>query len=193
MKKLIFLLLGILAVVFFFRFGVRSATGPELDQQVEKEYAAEKSWPHVPYATVKAYLYNLDSREGSSVIPNPNIIENGLLVKSVTNREGIVLTPLQVQTLLTSTSLTPEHHDGITTLSLSACIFNPHYAFIFYDAKGTAFATIEVCTMCRDIEFSPDHVNHCRYNFKAIESLIEELGLPVFHDDADLDAYLKTR
>jgi len=124
-------------------------------------------------------------------VPNPNIIEGGLLVKSVANKEGVLLSPAQVQTLLAATSLTPAHHDGIITLALSNCIFDPHHAFVFYDSRGTSVATLEVCTLCEDIRFSPERKRQCQYDFKALHTLIEELGLPVFHEDADLEAYLK--
>jgi hypothetical protein len=120
-------------------------------------------------------------------------MENGQLVKSVANKEGVLLSPTQVQTLVAASSLTPPHHDGILTISSSMCTFDPHHAFIFYNSGGTPVATIEVCTICEDIQFSPDHKSSCQYDFKTLDALIKELGLPVFHEESDVDAYLKKR
>jgi len=162
---------------------------PVSDAGIEREYAAATPWPGVPYKTVKAYLYRVQSNANDPSIYNPDIMENGQLAKSVVNPEGIVLAPSQIQKLITAISQVPVHHNGTMTITASACLFNPHHAFVFYDSEGKMVATVEICTLCQDVGLFPERKLDYRYDFDRIDSLIEELGLPVFHQDDDVATY----
>ncbi len=159
------------------------------DEGIEWEYAHAPAWPPARYSTVRAYLYRVRSDFYDPNSWDPNIIKNGRLVKSVANPEGVLLSPAQVQRLITAISQTPDHRNGQLIFTTNNCAFDPHNAFVFYDADGKMAATVEVCTLCGDVDVFPERKDSYKYDFTAIEPLITELGLPVFHDDKDVTSY----
>lgn len=159
------------------------------ERAIDKLYAADAPWPPLKYERVKAYLYNIND-PNPGTLPNPNILEQGKLASSVVDSAGVELSPAQVQRLVAATNKIPPHLFG-TVISSSMCIFDPHHAFVFYDSKGIPVATIEICTLCHQVELSPTRKQYYQQDFDEINALCKELNLPVFSTHEELDAYRK--
>jgi hypothetical protein len=150
-------------------------------------------FPGVAYTTVKAYLYRLDNqmpvKNGQQYEPSVyDVIPNGVLSSTVENPEGVTLSPAQIQMLLQGIHVPPSGF--ITSISRSSCMFNPHHAFVFYDASGKPVITVAICTMCEDIETDPRQSGDIyNYDFDTLDALLEQLHLPVLRNEDDLKAY----
>jgi hypothetical protein len=82
------------------------------DEGIDRDYAHAPAWPPTNYSTVRAYLYRIRTDFYDPNPWDPNIIRNGRLVKSVANADGVLLSPAQVQRLITAISQTPVHRNG---------------------------------------------------------------------------------
>jgi hypothetical protein len=129
---------------------------------------AEAPWPGVPYQEVRAFAW-FDGR--------PHIhTEDGLIrddmsfVDGVINKEGAVLNADQVKRLLKAESRRWKQQ------RTPGC-YNPHNAFVFFDADHRPVAYLEVCFDCLLSRTSPND-DQCDPDFLALVGICSELKLP---------------
>ena len=92
------------------------------------------------------------------------------------------LSAVQVKKLLTAISRTKP----TGRMSMIGC-FQPHHAFIFYDASGRPVAFVELGLRYHGYRISPDAPD-LEPHYGDLASLCVELGLP-FHKEFDLNDY----
>lgn len=123
------------------------------------------AWPPVPFATVRAFVYDCDADRSVNFFQKDGSRHRGII-----NGPGVLLTESQVQRLMPAlTTATVRKHR-------TAC-YLPHHAFLFYDAAGRVVAHTEICFTCT-IQRSfpaglPEHIN-----FQAVWDLLREAGVP---------------
>lgn len=108
---------------------------------------ADTTWPGVKYTEVRAYAWDVHRKGSGSldgVIRDDMTFEAGVL-----NKDGAKLSPEQVKRLLAA--VTGEHDPHPTP----GC-YNPHNAFVFYNADKKPVAFVEICFDCLIYRISPD-------------------------------------
>jgi len=116
-------------------------------------------WPAVPFTEVRAYAWPDDHTTEA-------VILDGMTLKAgVINPEGALLTAPEVKQLIAA--ITGRH----PSYPVAAC-FNPHNAFVFYDAEKKPVASVEVCFSCRGIHAVP----------KGAEITIDHIALATIFD-----------
>jgi len=134
-------------------------------------------WPGVPYAEVRAYAYNPENgprvkdRSGH-VLMYETIWHDGKLATSVINKSGTLLSATQIARLVQAITKKPSE-----TSILTNC-FDPHHAFVFYDAHRKAVAWVEVCFHCGNIQAHPSSPGELHPDMKALLKLSKQLKLP---------------
>jgi hypothetical protein len=109
------------------------------------------SWPGIPYTRVRAYAYNPENgprvkdRSGH-VLMYETIWHDGKLATSAVNKSGTLLSATETERLIRAITMKPPE-----TVTFTNC-FDPHYAFVFYDAHRKAVAWVEVCFHCGNIQ-----------------------------------------
>ena len=116
---------------------------------------------------VCAYAYN--PRVGET---DPSILRDGKLSSTVVNKKGVVLTAEQSKRLVSS--VTGKHP---ATEAYAAC-FDPHHAFVFYDAAWKPVAWVEVCFECGNAEAELSQRGQI-CDVPVLEQLARELKLPL--------------
>ena len=120
------------------------------------------SWPGAAYTEVRGYA----SENGAP------IWQDGKLTTSVINKSGTLLTAAQTELLLRAITKKPRR-----TFDLTQC-FDPHHAFVFYDAHQKAVAWVEVCFHCNNIKAQPRSPGESWPDMKALLKLSKQLKLP---------------
>ena len=134
-------------------------------------YSSTRAWPPKGYSEVRAFLYNLDSRDGLPCVTNRH------LDPSMTDTNGVRLSDVQLSRFLAPVTDThPEH-------GAAACSV-PHHAYIFYDRKHRIVGWVELCFGCLNYRTSSPHAPLV-FDIFALENLTRELGLPVLQKEAD--------
>jgi len=142
-------------------------------------HAAEpaKPWPPVAFKYAVAYCYDFsqDPRGYSITFPD------GSLHKGVIRATTVRLTEAQVTKLRTllSTDSKMEHGD--------VDCYDPHHAFVFYDADWKVTASIDVCFLCDDYAARPKGTSDL-IDLAALEAFCREIGLPLLKDSPDYTA-----
>jgi len=126
--------------------------------------SAAAPWPGVQYAEVRAFAWD------ASVSPEELIRADMSFADGVINKDGTRLSDAQVKRLLRA-----EAHP-LAVPRTPGC-YNPHNAFVFYNARKKPVAFLEICFDCtisrtypEDPDGDPDLV--------ALAILCEELKLP---------------
>lgn len=133
-------------------------------------------WPKTSYAEVRGYLYNA---EGDHGVP---IIEDGVLHKSVVDRNGVRLDASQVERLLDSVAR--PHSEP----SVRAACYDPRHAFVFFDERRQPVAHVEICFSCIGFNTSPKVTHSVGYT--ELRQLCQDLSLPVFGGRDERQQYL---
>jgi hypothetical protein len=131
---------------------------------------ADKSWPSVPFATVRAYAWPGDHEHLNAILPGMKLAPGAI------NKEGALLTPEQLHRLRVAVS-PPQHSRGGQTIPVSNC-YIPHNAFVFYDAAKTPVAYLEVCFSCLGYTAQP-RIPAAVSNYLSLAAIFEELKLPM--------------
>lgn len=122
-------------------------------------------WPGVAFTEVRAYCYDF------TVGPVPDFIHEGRMHPGVMDPRGVKLSPGQVDRLMKAITISQPRGDR------SPC-YQPHHAFVFYDAKGRVAAVFEMCFGCNRQKSwplgIPEYINR-----QALWDLTAELGLPL--------------
>ena len=142
--------------------------------------AEPKAWPNVPFKHVVAYCYDFSQDTRGSAITFPD----GSLHKGVIRATTVRLSEPQVQQVVGLLTKVSEEEDGE-----SDC-YEPHHAFIFYDAEWKVVALIDVCFLCEDYIARPKGVSE-NIDLAALEKLCRGLGLPVLEKPEAYSALFK--
>jgi hypothetical protein len=126
---------------------------------------ASSPWPGVPYAEVRGYAFK-DSG------PEESIFRDGKLSSSIINKSGAALTAHQIQRLVRAITRKPPK-----VIALANC-FDPHHAFIFYDARRKPVAWVDVCFHCHNATVHPYPSKSYYPDMKALLDLCGQLKLP---------------
>jgi hypothetical protein len=129
-------------------------------------FAAEE-WPGVPFVEVRAYAWPLENEKGDRKV----ILAGMRLREDVINPEGAVLSADQVKRL--QAAVTGEHAEH----ALIRC-YDPHNAFVFYDADKKPVAFVEVCFRCVGAAAVPPGTARWK-DFPALAKIFAELKLPI--------------
>jgi hypothetical protein len=128
-----------------------------------------KAWPPVAYKTVRAFAYDCDAEHGVSFWKH-----NGRMHKGVLNAPGAVLSPSQVQRLVSDVVV------GRPMDERKPC-YVPHHAFVFYDAADKPVATLEICFTCRRFEPTPSGLPE-QIGYDIPWTILKELNVPAERD-----------
>ena len=119
------------------------------------------------YAEVRGYAYNKHGLVGTP------ILRNGRLAPSVINKSGVVLTTEQTRRVIAAVT---GRTSGIREPEFC---FQPHHAFVFYDAAQKPVAWIELSSVCHAAKAWPQPSGP-PINVLALDALVNELSLPPF-------------
>jgi len=120
---------------------------------------------------VRAFLYNLDSKDS---LP---ILQSGQLDQSVADTKGVILTDAQVSRLLAA--VTGNHSDH----GVAGC-YIPHHAYVFYNKRQRIVGWVELCFGCMNYHASSPNAPRV-FDVSSLLDLTKELGLPVLNKDTD--------
>lgn len=134
----------------------------------------EKLWPEKPFEYVVAYCYNpfYDNR-GTAITYDDGSIHEGV-IRSTTVR----LSPDQTSALrkILSTDMDSER--------VGALCYDPHHAFVFYDAEWKVTASIDICFLCSDYRSRPVGTSD-KVDLDALKAFCIKIGLPVLKSSSD--------
>jgi len=183
-----FLFLLITAVIFL-AFPAKALAG----QQALKGKKVDK-WPHLEFAYVKAYLYNLDNQ----LYGNHAVIKDNKLDKTVVG-DGVLLDKKQVKTLIDV--INSDIAGLIEGLSKS---YIPHHGIVFYNSTHQPVAYITLCFDCEALrvypgidfprinqELSEQEIKRLLNLLERCKQVILETKLPVFDSPFDYQEYGK--
>ena len=131
---------------------------------------AGDEWPGVKFESVRAYAW--PAAQDLEQVVQPNLT----LSPGMVDPRGQALTERQVQKLIAA--VTRKRPEG--RQSLVSC-FQPHHAFVFYDAAGRPVAFVELCLRYHGCRMSPD-LPEREPHFGDLASLCKELGLALPKD-----------
>ena len=127
------------------------------------------NWPPVPFAEVRAYLYNLSGKHAAP------ILDHGKINPTAWNPEGARLEPAQIAALQRAVT---EYHPSVV---MTASCYRPRHAFVFYDDQHKPVACLEVCFSCSNYRLWPEHPGPV--DIDALPPILSELKIPVFEKD----------
>ena len=135
-------------------------------------------FPGAPFATVKAFAYNLDPDQPPRTCPQGLLLKDGSLCPDIDD-DGVALSTDLTQQLLSLTFAKSTWND-----ETSKCFF-PRHSFVFYNENNTPFAELRVCFECNMVRAAPaipamDH-GYAAFTVKgaqALATLCERAGLP---------------
>jgi len=126
---------------------------------------ADKPWPPVQYAEVRAYYYNV---RGEDAAP---IVKDGKLHATVVNKEGIIVLPAQMKALLAILNTKKLE-------SLRPACYYPRHGLVFYDRNKKVVAFYEVCFECMLQRSEPEGIAPLTH-MPSIADFFEQLKLPI--------------
>jgi hypothetical protein len=138
---------------------------------------ANKFWPSETFKHVVAYCYDFSKDSRGSAITFPD----GSLHKGVIRATTVRLEELQVSKLrsLISTDSDTEHRN--------VDCYDPHHAFVFYDAEWKVIASVDVCFLCDDYQARPMGISKS-IDLAALETFTRNLGLPMLEESSEYSA-----
>jgi hypothetical protein len=131
---------------------------------------AGESWPGVPFASVRAFVWPADQHLASVVQPDLTPLPGAI------DPKGALLSELQTGKLIAAAT----RRRPAGRLGLSSC-FEPHHAFIFYDGAGRPVAFFEVCLHYHGYRLAPE-LPDLEPHYGDLASLCVELELPLSKD-----------
>jgi hypothetical protein len=191
MKIKINLLSFLIIAVILSGFPAKAFTG----QQVLKGKKGDR-WPHLEFAYIKAYLYNLDNQ----LYGNHAVIKDNQLDKTVVG-DGVLLDEKQVETILDV--INSDIAGLIVGLSKS---YIPHHGIVFYNSTHQPVAYITFCFDCEALrvypgidipeiteELSDQEIKRLLNLLERCKQVIRETKLPIFDSPFDYQEYGKNQ
>ncbi|MFC7339073.1 hypothetical protein ACFQY0_17905 [Haloferula chungangensis] len=134
---------------------------------------AEDHWPAKPYAHVVAYCYDFtkDPR-GTSII-----------FKDGTHHAGIIAPFTLLLDAKQRSKLDTLLNTPFKGVPGDVDCYDPHHAFVFYDAKWKPIAWIDICFLCDNFSAVPNLPN-APIDLPRLERFVRELSLPFFESEA---------
>jgi hypothetical protein len=127
---------------------------------------ASDSWPPVPFTTVRAYAWPGNLGNPAGILPGMKLAPRCI------NKEGTLLTADQVHRLQVAASHRQRKVD------IFQC-YNPHNAFVFYNAANKPVAYLELCFSCLGNRAQPPIPPSNVPNYLSLAAIFEELKLPM--------------
>lgn len=141
---------------------------------------APKLWPDKPFEHVVAYCYDYTQDERGASITFPDGSLHAGVIRSTTLRLDAKQV-LKLRTLLSKD--TGEEEAEVDC-------YDPHHAFVFYDATWKVIASVDICFLCENYSARPKGVAEV-VDFEALEDFCRRIGLPVFGGAAGYSALFK--
>jgi hypothetical protein len=136
------------------------------------------SWPPVGYASVKAYIYNLDGDDSAPLLSRDRLSE------SVLDAAGSVLSQNDAKRFIAAVSGShPEH-------PVAGC-YIPRHGLVFYEQSGEPVGWVEICFECLNYRASSEAAPKY-FDIESLRQLFLELKIPVLKSDGEYQA-LKRR
>ena len=137
-------------------------------------FASPKNWPDVPYTYVVAYCYDFTQDKRGSSITFPD----GSLHAGIINATTLRLSEEQTKSLVKIINEDSKYERG------EVDCYDPHHAFVFYDANWKVVAYIEICFLCEDYKFSPAGASKL-IDLQALEIFCRQIDLPWYEKSED--------
>lgn len=153
-----------------------------LEEIILDKAGMSATWPDLEYAEVRGYLYFPGEGDLLGKGAEDPIIKGTKLHPGTTNPEGSKLSAEQVARLLDAIRPAKWTRQG------TGC-YLPHHGFVFYDKAGKPVAHVSPCFLCKNGRAEPGNKNMSNWDFAALSKLITELGMPVFKDIDEAEAY----
>ncbi|MCW1916285.1 hypothetical protein OJ996_22035 [Luteolibacter sp. GHJ8] len=153
-----------------------------LEEIILEKAGMSATWPDVEYAEVRGYLYFPGQGDLLGEGAEDSIIKGLKLHPATTNPEGAKLSAEQATRLLDAIRPAKWPRQG------TGC-YLPHHGFVFYDQAGKIVAHVSPCLLCKNGRAEPGNKNLSTWDFAALSKLVTELGLPVFKDIDEAEAY----
>jgi hypothetical protein len=133
-----------------------------------------KAWPTKPFKHVVGYCYDFtkDPRGTDITFPDGSIHHGVIQATTVRLSEDQAA---ELGTLLTKES---DFETG------GSDCYDPHHAFVFYDADWKVVASIDLCFLCEDHASRPVPVS-AQIDLTELEKFCGVIGLPLFDDSAE--------
>jgi hypothetical protein len=150
--------------------------------------AAQGPFPFAQIARVRAYSYRWGSFEDADFAFQCServLRKDGTLCPSA-SFPGKMLSDAQRDELVTALRKPPVPGDPMIH---ARCIFNPHHAFVFFDADDAPVAELDVCFSCGQVSswpYKPPGLD-TRAMWNAVGSLCRDLALSVCSPDFFFD------
>ena len=128
---------------------------------------AKLEWPMEGVAEVRAYRTNWADEFGRELI----LTEKGELNVNRIPQKGVALNAKQMAKL--NQVITGKHPE-----QPSASCFNPHHAFVFFDAEGKILGRIDICFKCGNYNSSHRGFSSS-LDFQGLRELFGELDIPI--------------
>lgn len=136
-----------------------------------------KLWPAEAFTRVEAYCYDYtQDQRGASITFLDGSLHRGVIVSKAVKLDDAQI--LKLRKLLTEES---EEEFG------EVDCYDPHHAFVFYDAEGKVLASVDICFLCESYEARPKKAAS-NADLIALEKFCRDLGLPMLENPA---AYTK--
>ena len=131
--------------------------------------SATSEWPHVPYSEVRAYAWK----------PNDKLQEEEFMVNrtdlsvapGAVNPKGTVLSPEQVAQLIKAVTRSDIKYEQYKC-------YDPHNAFVFYNADKQPVAFVEICFDCLGQVQEPAREPR-QIDLPALATIFYDLKLPI--------------
>lgn len=129
---------------------------------------AEDLWPEKPFKHVVAYCYNpFHDERGSSITFDDGTLSEGVIRATTVRLDEAQTTRLR-KLLSTDTD----------TVKGGVLCYDPHHAFVFYDADWKVTASIDICFLCSDYRSRPEDASGS-VDLSALMAFCRQLGLPI--------------
>lgn len=133
-----------------------------------------KAWPTKPFKHVVGYCYDYTKDPRGSDITFPD----GSLSRGVIHATTVRLDADQTKELMILLSTdSKDEPDEVEC-------YDPHHAFVFYDADWKVVASIDICFFCAEFSSRPTRAP-AQIDLGALEEFCGEIGLPLLESSAD--------
>ena len=136
-----------------------------------------KQWPPAPFEYVVGYCYDFTQDPRGSAITFPD----GSIHKGVIKGTTVRLSGVQVTSLRALLSIDSKTENG------NVDCYDPHHAFVFYDADWKVTASIDICLFCEDYVARPKGASSL-IDLQALEAFCRVIGLPILKDSSNYTA-----
>lgn len=133
-----------------------------------------KAWPTKPFVHVVGYCYDFTKDPRGTDITFPDGSLSRGVIRATTVRLDGDQTKFLVQLLSTDSDDEPDEVE----------CYDPHHAFVFYDAGWKVVASIDICFFCAEFSSRPTRAP-AQIDLGALKKFCSDIGLPVLETSAE--------